>query len=65
MDFQAVTALNQPDFRTISEFRRRLLNALSGLFVRHRQLVVDGMAEGAMDERRFATGAITQPSPRR
>ena len=24
LDFQAVTALNQPDFRTISEFRRRL-----------------------------------------
>jgi transposase len=23
LDFQAVTALNQPDFRTISEFRRR------------------------------------------
>ena len=59
LDFQAVTALNQPDFRTISEFRRRHLNALSGLFVRHRQLVVDGMAEGAMDERRLATGAIT------
>ena len=33
LDFQAVTALNQPDFRTISEFRRRHLNALSGLFV--------------------------------
>lgn len=23
LDFQAVTALNQPDFRTISEFRRK------------------------------------------
>ena len=33
LDFQAVTALNQPDFRTISEFRRRHLHALSGLFV--------------------------------
>jgi transposase len=33
LDFQAVTALNQPDFRTISEFRRRHLDALSGLFV--------------------------------
>src|SRR6202049_4796355 len=32
-DFQAVTALNQPDFRTISEFRRRHLTALAGLFV--------------------------------
>ena len=28
LDFQAVTALNQPDFRTISEFRRRHLAAL-------------------------------------
>jgi transposase len=33
LDFQAVTALNRPDFRTISEFRRRHLDALSGLFV--------------------------------
>ncbi|WP_048880689.1 transposase, partial [Acidocella aminolytica] len=33
LDFQAVTALNQPDFRTISEFRLRHLAALAGLFV--------------------------------
>ena len=33
LDFQAVTALNRPDFRTISEFRRRHLEALAGLFV--------------------------------
>ncbi len=33
LDFQAVTALNRPDFRTISEFRRRHLAALSDLFV--------------------------------
>ncbi len=33
LDFMAVTALNRPDFRTISEFRRRHLDALSGLFV--------------------------------
>jgi transposase len=33
LDFQAVTALNQPDFRTISEFRRRHLTALADLFV--------------------------------
>jgi transposase len=33
LDFQAVTALSQPDFRTISEFRRRHLDALAGLFV--------------------------------
>ena len=33
LDFQAVTALNRPDFRTISEFRRRHLTALGELFV--------------------------------
>jgi transposase len=33
LDFQTVTALNRPDFRTISEFRRRHLTALAGLFV--------------------------------
>jgi hypothetical protein len=29
----AVTGLNQPDFRTVSDFRKRHLGALSGLFV--------------------------------
>jgi transposase len=33
VDFMAVTGLNKPDFHTISEFRRRHLKALSGLFV--------------------------------
>jgi hypothetical protein len=33
VDFMAVTALNRPDFRTISDFRKRHLAALSGLFV--------------------------------
>jgi hypothetical protein len=33
LDFQTVTALNRPDFRTISEFRRRHLAALGELFV--------------------------------
>lgn len=33
LDFLAVTAMNRPDFRTISEFRRRHLEALSGLFI--------------------------------
>jgi transposase len=32
LDFMAVTAMGRPDFRTISEFRRRHLNALAGLF---------------------------------
>ena len=29
LDFQAVTALNRPDFRTISDFRKRHLEALA------------------------------------
>jgi transposase len=33
VDFMAVTGLSCPDFRTISEFRKRHLKALSGLFV--------------------------------
>jgi transposase len=33
VDFMAVTGLNRPDFRTISEFRRRHLAALSALFL--------------------------------
>jgi IS5 family transposase len=33
IDFMAVTGLSYPDFRTISDFRKRHLKALSGLFV--------------------------------
>ena len=33
VDFMAVTAMNQPDFRTIAKFRQRHLKALSELFV--------------------------------
>ncbi len=33
VDFMAVTGLGKPDFRTISEFRRRHLKALSELFM--------------------------------
>jgi transposase len=32
VDFMAVTAMQRPDFRTVSEFRRRHLGALEGLF---------------------------------
>jgi transposase len=32
VDFMAVTALQKPDFRTISDFRKRHLKALRGLF---------------------------------
>ena len=33
LDFPVITALNQPDFRTIGAFRRRHLLALGGLLV--------------------------------
>jgi transposase len=33
VDFMAVTAMNRPDFRTIADFRKRHLVALSDLFV--------------------------------
>ncbi len=32
LDFMAVTGLSKPDFRTIADFRKRHLGALSGLF---------------------------------
>src|SRR5665213_3032750 len=38
VDFMAVTGLNRPDFRTISDFRLRHLTALSDLFVQVLQL---------------------------
>jgi len=38
VDMMAVTGLNRPDFRTISDFRKRHLAALSGLFVQVLQL---------------------------
>jgi transposase len=33
LDFAAVTGMQRPDFRTISDFRKRHLTALAGLFV--------------------------------
>lgn len=33
LDFMAVTALNRPDFRTVSDFRKRHVTALGALFV--------------------------------
>ena len=38
VDFMAVTALQTPDFRTVSDFRKRHLQALKGLFVQVLQL---------------------------
>ncbi|MHC1949767.1 transposase [Bradyrhizobium sp. UFLA06-06] len=33
LDFVALTAMNRPDFRTISDFRKRHLSALADLFL--------------------------------
>lgn len=38
VDFMAITAMQTPDFRTISDFRKRHLEALKGLFVQVLQL---------------------------
>ena len=38
VDYMAVTAMQRPDFRTISDFRKRHLSALEGLFVQVLQL---------------------------
>ena len=38
VDFMAVTAMQTPDFRTVSDFRKKHLNALKGLFVQVLQL---------------------------
>lgn len=38
VDFMAVTGLNRPNFRTVSDFRKEHLQALSGLFVQVLQL---------------------------
>lgn len=46
LDFLAVTAMNRPDHRTISKFRRRHLSALGGLFVQVLKLCqVAGLAD--------------------
>lgn len=46
VDFMAVTAMQEPDFRTISDFRKRHLAALSELFVQVLQLCDDaGLAK--------------------
>src|ERR1700737_1973216 len=53
LDFQAVTALNRPDFRTISDFRQRHLEALAGLFrqvlMLCRRAGLDGFGHVALD----------------
>ena len=48
MNFMAVTARQSPDFRTISDFRKRHLPALGGLFTQVLQL---GQQTGLVDRK--------------
>ena len=61
LDFQAITALNRPDFRTVSEFRRRHLDALAGLFVQVlklcRQAGLVGLEHVAVDGTKLKANA--------
>jgi hypothetical protein len=41
-DFMMIVAGDPPDFRTISEFRKRHLKALAGLFVQVLKLAREG-----------------------
>jgi transposase len=78
MDFMAVTGLNQPDFRTVAEFRRRHLAALSELFVQVLELcrsaglvklghvAVDGtkLKANASRHKAMSYGRMKQAEPR-
>jgi len=61
LDFMAVTALNRPDFRTVSDFRKRHLNALSGLFVQVLKLCAEaglvGLGHVAVDGTKIKANA--------
>src|ERR671916_2245275 len=61
LDFQAVAALNRPDFRTISEFRRRHLAALAELFVQVlalcRRAGLVGLGQVAVDSTKLRASA--------
>jgi len=78
VDFMAVTGLNKPDFRTVAEFRRRHLAALSGLFVQVLELcrsaglvklghvAVDGtkLKANASRHKAMSYGRMKQAEPR-
>jgi hypothetical protein len=61
VDFMAVTGMQEPDFRTISDFRKRHLNALGGLFEQVLQLCQKAgmvkLAHVALDGTRIAGNA--------
>ena len=78
VDFMAVTGLNRPDFRTISDFRRRHLVALSALFeqvlklcqaaglVRLGHVAVDGtkLKANASRHKAMSYGRMKQAEPK-
>ncbi len=78
MDFMAVTGLNRPDFRTVSDFRKRHLEPLSKLFVQVLRLcaqaglvklghvAVDGtkMKANASRHKAMSYGRMKQAEPR-
>ncbi len=63
VDFMALTGLNQPDFRAISEFRRRHLAALSALFLQMLLLCREAGLVRLGHSR--STGPSCAPTPRR
>lgn len=78
VDFMAVTGLNKPDFRTISDFRKRHLKALAGLFeqvlklcqtaglVKLGHVAVDGtkLKANASRHKAMSYGRMKQTEPR-
>lgn len=78
VDFMAVTGLNKPDFRTVAEFRRRHLAAVSELFVqvlelcrsaglvKPGQVAVDGtkLKANASRHKAMSYGRMKQAEPR-
>lgn len=68
VDVMAVTGLNRPDFRTIAEFRKRHLAALSDLFVQVLRLCraagLVGFAHVAVDGTKLKANASCQRAPK-
>src|SRR5258708_40224174 len=78
LDFAAVTGMQRPDFRTISEFRKRHFAALSGLFrqglaacreagvVNHCHVALDGthITTHAASNKAMSYGRMKKAQPR-
>ncbi len=57
LDFQTATALNQPDFRTISEFRRPHFTALDSCLCRCRRAGLAGLRHVTVDVTKLQANA--------